>query len=213
LDRSLSALLAVRNVESTLGQTVLEMLDILPELTRRLEIVIVDDASRDATLEVADELAGQYPQLVIARHAHPRGRAEAITTALQRSSGEVILLGDEDCGLALDQVGKMWRALDNCGIVLGRPAPVRVPDWRGRQRTLVAWRERAFSEGRGGLAMGYRRLLAPLASSMIDQRTLRARLARLGTRWHEVEIGPKRPRLAPHRVAVRASLRGSASGE
>ncbi len=204
MDRSLSALLAVRNAESTLGQTVLEMLDILPELTRRLEIVIVDDASRDATLEVADELAGQYPQLIVAHHTHPKGRAEAIATALQRSTGEVLFLADEECALALDQVGAMWRALEACGIVLGRPVPASVPEWLGRHAPLVAWGEHAYSAGRGGMAMGYRRLLAPVAPAMIDQRTLRARLSRLGLSWHDVDIGPRRPRVALHGVAARA---------
>ena len=56
MERSLTALLPVRNAEATLLETVAEWLDVLPELTSRLELVIIDDCSSDATIEIADEL-------------------------------------------------------------------------------------------------------------------------------------------------------------
>ena len=37
-----------------------EILDVLPELTRRFDVVIIDDGSTDATAEVGQELAYYY---------------------------------------------------------------------------------------------------------------------------------------------------------
>jgi len=112
LERSLSVLLPVYNLQSRLSAMVRETLEVLSELTRRFEVVIIDDGSTDATIEVADELATHYPQVRIFRHAVHLGRAAAIRTGLDRSTGEIILLQDADGRLPIDEVHKLWRRLD-----------------------------------------------------------------------------------------------------
>ena len=84
---SLSLVLPVRNAERTLVQRVGRLLDLLPDLTSRFEIVVVDDGSSDHTAEVAGELARQYPQLRLIRHDRPRGPAAATKTGLRSASG------------------------------------------------------------------------------------------------------------------------------
>ena len=69
MEYSLSALLPVRNAEATLAETVSEWLEVLPELTNRFDLVIIDDCSSDATIEVADELVKQYAPII--RSASP----------------------------------------------------------------------------------------------------------------------------------------------
>ena len=82
MEYSLSALLPVHNAQATLAATVHEFLEILPEVTPRFEVVIADDGSTDATIEVADELATCYPQVSAVRHARRLGRVAAIRTEL-----------------------------------------------------------------------------------------------------------------------------------
>jgi len=95
VERSLSVLLPVRNVESTLASTVHKLLEVVPELTRDFELVIVDDGSSDATIEVADELAVQYPQIRVVRHGRPMGPEAAIQSGLRSSRGDAIVLQNE----------------------------------------------------------------------------------------------------------------------
>jgi hypothetical protein len=132
LERSLSVLLPVRNTQSTLYAQVEQILDVLPELTGSFELIIIDDGSTDATIEVADELTRRYPQVVVLRHGTPRGSAAAVQTGFQRSRGEVICVRDERGGLPLDQVPKMWRAMhkaaftqETAGKPLGGPLSTR----------------------------------------------------------------------------------------
>ncbi len=201
MDRSLSVLLPVRNVESTLAQTVQELLDVLPELTRHFELVIVDDGSQDATIEVADELAMRYPQIRVVRHGEPRGRAAAIETALQRSCGEVVFLRDDGCRLAIDEALRLWRALDAHDFALGCPdSGVPEPKWNLRTR---------LSPSAGaGFQMAFRRAVEPIRESLTDQASLRDRLARLGCRWHEVAIrGPRPPRGSGRKALVETRAR------
>ena len=192
VEHSLSALLPVRNAEATLAETVSEWLEVLPELTNRFDLVIIDDCSSDATIEIADELVGQYPQLVVVRHPYPQGRSVAIATGLRRARGEVIFLADDDCDLSLGDVRRLWLGLDEHELVLGRPAAVR-------QRKWLLHKTPGGGEHRG-FQIGYRRAFHSLGAAMTDQLTLLEHLRRNGCQWHEVEVPDRTPRLCPHRT-------------
>ena len=178
MERSLSVLLPVHNAQSHLALLVEEFLEILPELTRDFEVVIVDDGSGDATIEVADELARHYPQVVAVRHASPRGRIATLRTALERSRGEILLVRDDDCDLPLDEAHRLWRATDEHEIVLGQFGLPPEPKWSG-------W---PAPDAKGGMQMLARRAIEPLIASLTDQTTLRAALLEYGHSWHEVEV-------------------------
>ena len=94
LQRSLSILLSVYNAESTLSNTVADVLDTAADLSERFELVIIDDGSVDATSEVVDELIYSYPQIKAVRHGKHLGQEAAIRTGLEHSSGEIVLLHD-----------------------------------------------------------------------------------------------------------------------
>ena len=94
MDRSLTILLPVRNAQTTLSDTVTEVLEVASELTDNLELVIVDDGSTDATSEVAHDLMIHYPQVKTCSHGTHMGDAAAIKTGLQHASGEVVVLRD-----------------------------------------------------------------------------------------------------------------------
>lgn len=125
MERSLTVLLPVHNAQSTLGDTVLEILEVVSDLTERFEVVIIDDGSADATSEVAHELTERYPQVRAVRHGKSLGREAAIRTGVQQSSGEIIFLPDESPSPAVDGIPRLWRAADGQAVVAGR-SPVAV---------------------------------------------------------------------------------------
>ncbi len=180
VERSLSVLLPVCNAQSTLALTLLEILEILPELTRQFELVIIDDGSDDATIEVADEWAARYPQIRVICHAKPLGRAAAIETGLERSTGEIIFLRDENCILAIEEIDKLWQAIGQHELVLARPS---ASSDSGSSR----WKRRHHGH-QGGFQMVHRRAIQQLQRSIVDQTTLMTELTRRGLQWHEVEI-------------------------
>ena len=203
MESSLSALLPVHNAQATLAATVHEFLEILPEVTRDFELVIADDGSTDATIEVADELAVYYPQVSAVRHARRRGRVAAIRTALARSSGEIVLLRDDDCRLPLGEVHRLWRAAAQHEIVLGRLAPPAESKW-------PAWK-RLDAGPSGGLQLLRRRVIGPISAALGHQTTLLATLTDQGYAWHEVEVahpGPYRDARRLSALARRLLRRG-----
>jgi glycosyltransferase involved in cell wall biosynthesis len=192
VERSLSALLPVRNIEATLAAMVWEWLEVLAELAREVEVVVVDDCSCDGTIEIADDLVGRYPQLRVIRHPKPLGRVGALHTAYRRSRGTVVFFADEHCDLSIGELRRLWLPLDRYDVVLGRPIG-SPPHW---DRWGDAWQ--------AGFQMGYRRALEPCLDAMGDQRTLLDELIRHGVRWLDVELPSRRPAVGPHRIASMA---------
>jgi len=160
----------------------MELLEVLPELTPRFELVIIDDGSTDATIEVADDLVAQYPQISVVYHAEPMGRSRAIQSGLARAVGDVIFLRDDDGCLALDEIQKLWREIDEHPLVLGRAKSAR---WPGR---WVGWRRRDVE---GGFRMVDRRAIRDVQASLEDQVRLVTGLSRAMQSWHEVPVAAR----------------------
>lgn len=95
LQPSLSLILPVHNVEKTLCDNVHRVLDVLSELATRFEVLVVDDGSTDHTNEVAHELAREFPQVRVVRHAKRRGCEAVASTAAAKAQGDVLLLQPE----------------------------------------------------------------------------------------------------------------------
>jgi len=63
---------------------------------RSFEIVVVDDASRDATLEVLQRLMADLPALRVLSHARNSGQSRAIRTGVLAARGDVVVTLDGD---------------------------------------------------------------------------------------------------------------------
>jgi glycosyltransferase involved in cell wall biosynthesis len=90
LQRALTILLPVRNVQSTLTDTVVQVLDMAADMSERFQVLIIDDASSDATMEVAHDLRMRYPQIRVLRHKKPLGEEAAMRLVLAQIRGEVV---------------------------------------------------------------------------------------------------------------------------
>jgi glycosyltransferase involved in cell wall biosynthesis len=106
VSRSLSLILPVRNAEQQLAGAVARVLDILPDITRSFEILIIDQGSSDHTLEVAEELAIEYPQIRVGCAMH----SDAVQFGIQQSRGEIVISHD---GTSELNVAELCRLCDS----------------------------------------------------------------------------------------------------
>jgi len=63
---------------------------------RTVEVIFVDDGSRDHTARLLDELATRHPDVRVARHPHNMGLGQATRTGFAHAQGDVIVVTDSD---------------------------------------------------------------------------------------------------------------------
>jgi glycosyltransferase involved in cell wall biosynthesis len=113
--RTVSVLLPVKNAQSTLAPTVHKILDVVSEISEQIELLIIDDGSVDATSEVAMELTRRYPQVQAICQGHSLGKEASIRSALQKSTGQIALIHEEERGTPLDEIANTLKSFSPSG--------------------------------------------------------------------------------------------------
>ena len=135
---TLSIIVPVRDVEATLAHQVHNLLDILPDLTQRFEIILVDDGSRDHTVDIARELNRQYPQLRLIGHQQPLGREAAIKSGLRIATGETVLVQEDEGAISPTNLRRLWSLRHDRGHRGQRSGNHRSKDLPRRTETWTA---------------------------------------------------------------------------
>ena len=93
---SISCVFPAYNEAENLRTLVPEVLAILAELSAQIEIIVVDDGSRDHTAQVMKILCETYPQVISLTLSRNFGKEAALTAGIEAAYGEVIILMDAD---------------------------------------------------------------------------------------------------------------------
>ncbi|MBF0094768.1 MAG: glycosyltransferase family 2 protein [Alphaproteobacteria bacterium] len=101
-----------------------------------LEVVIVDDASRDDSVRAAEAVAAQDPRVRLVRHSVNQGKGAALRTGFVQATGDVILIQDADLEYEPGEYPKLLGP-----IVDGRADVVYGSRFRGGEsvRVLYFW--------------------------------------------------------------------------
>jgi glycosyltransferase involved in cell wall biosynthesis len=91
----LSLIIPCYNEENTLEACVAKVLE-LSSSDLRLQIIVVDDCSKDRSAVIAAQLAARHPEVVFLKHQKNLGKGGAIKTGLARATGDYIGIQDAD---------------------------------------------------------------------------------------------------------------------
>jgi dolichol-phosphate mannosyltransferase len=91
----LSIVIPCYNEERTLEACVASVLAIKDE-TLDLEIIIVDDCSKDASNAVARRIVESTPGIVLLQHTHNQGKGAALRTGIKGATGDFVAIQDAD---------------------------------------------------------------------------------------------------------------------
>ena len=101
------------NEATNLPQVVPQVLQALAALSPSVELIIVNDGSRDATDAVARQLCAAHPGLVYLQLSRNFGKEAALTAGIDAAGGDLVVLMDADGQHPVDLLPEMlarWRA-------------------------------------------------------------------------------------------------------
>ncbi len=92
---TLSIVIPCFNEENTLESCIARVRAIADE-DLHLEIIIIDDCSRDSSLQIANQLAGRYPEIRVLQHRVNQGKGAALRTGFREATGDFVAVQDAD---------------------------------------------------------------------------------------------------------------------
>jgi cellulose synthase/poly-beta-1,6-N-acetylglucosamine synthase-like glycosyltransferase len=92
---NVSVLVPVKNEEKVVGR-LLDSLVRLDYPKENLEVVVVEDESKDRTLEICKSYAEKYPWIKVFHRDASLGKGDALNFAFHQSSGEIVATFDAD---------------------------------------------------------------------------------------------------------------------
>ena len=108
--KKLSLVIPCYNEETTLAGIVEEVLK-LRSSDLGLELVIVDDCSKDLSRAVAEKLAADHPEIKLCFHEKNRGKGAALRTGFLAATGDYVGIQDADMEYDPQDYLKMLRPL------------------------------------------------------------------------------------------------------
>ena len=142
-----SVVLPIRNVQHRIVAEIERVLDALADLSReRSEVIVVDDGSCDSTPELLDDVAAQFPQVRVCRHSKPRGIEAAGQTGLEKATGEIVFIQEDNRPVRLEDMRRLFRMSDDETIVAARAESTPRPLSGAILRRMKAWGTQAAQQ-------------------------------------------------------------------
>lgn len=116
----ISLVIPAYNEAARLGSTLERAVEYLSRRGASYEILVVDDGSRDRTVEVAEGFAERGVRVI--RHERNQGKGAAVRTGVLASQGDEVLLSDADASTPIEELEKLERRLAEAPVVFGSRA-------------------------------------------------------------------------------------------
>lgn len=130
--REVSVFFPAYNEETNIKATVTKAAKILPQITKKWEIIVVDDGSTDKTGEIVEGLIKKNPQVRMITHAPNRGYGAALKSGFYNSQYEWIAYTDADGQFDFAEITKFIETQKetDADLVIGYYLKRQVPFYR-----------------------------------------------------------------------------------
>lgn len=214
---TLSVVIPAYNEEQGIAEIMNRVLSIRPGLSEvgvdALELLVVDDGSRDRTVEIAQSIAQADRDVVVIQHAVNRGYGGALKTGFSHARGEIIGFLDADGTYPPEYFPQLCReALNGSDLVIGSrmagassqmPVTRRVGNvFFAGLLTLLGWQR--ITDSASGMRVFKREVLPvvyPLPDGLNLTPVMSTRAVHEGVKMAEVAI-PYSERLGRSKLSV-----------
>lgn len=108
-----SLIIPVFNSEPCLEDLVTQIVDVMDRHEGAYEIICINDASTDRSLEVLRMLQKLFPQLKVYHFSVNQGQSKALFYGVERASGAYLITMDDDLQNPPQELPKMIKALES----------------------------------------------------------------------------------------------------
>ncbi len=136
----LSIIIPAYNEELRLPATLSSIAAYMRSSKRNIEVIVVDDGSRDKTVAVAEQFRNEIPSLRVVSNGENRGKGHSVRHGMQEARGEIVLFTDADLSAPIEEVEKLLPAMKTNDVAIGS---------RAMDRSQITVHESPFREFAG----------------------------------------------------------------
>lgn len=125
----LSVIVPAYNEVSNIGGAIEDVLRHVAQVVPDVEIIVVDDGSKDGTGAVIERYSAQDTRIVTVSQAN-QGHGPALVNGLDRATGQWLLLLDSDRQVSLSSFAEHWAMTNSYDAILGLRRPRHDPHYR-----------------------------------------------------------------------------------
>lgn len=99
------------NESARIGATLARIASYAVEQRWDVEVLVVNDGSRDNTVEVVSGFIGQHPFIRVLENPGNRGKGYSVRNGMMHAQGEVCLFSDADLSSPIEEAEKLFEAI------------------------------------------------------------------------------------------------------
>lgn len=130
---TLSIIIPAYNEEQRLPDTLRQVYAYLSQQAYAYEVIVVDDGSSDATCQMVEAFFATVDGGIVLRNEHNRGKGFSVRRGVLASVGEFVLFSDADLSTPIQEVEKLFAALQEGGDIAIGSRGLRASDVRRHQ--------------------------------------------------------------------------------
>ena len=115
----ISAVIPIFNEEENLPILVPQVIQVLNQIGKRYEIVLVDDGSKDQSRRILQEMATRHPQMRILIFRENCGLSAALVAGMREARGKIIVTLDSDLQNDPADIPRLLRHLEQYDMATG----------------------------------------------------------------------------------------------
>jgi glycosyltransferase involved in cell wall biosynthesis len=108
----LSVVIPAYNAEKIIGLTLESVHDYLSKQPYDWEILVVNDGSKDKTVEVVENLKAQIPNLRLIDNKENQGKGWVVRQGMMEARGDWRLFMDDDNSTTIDHLDRFWPEIE-----------------------------------------------------------------------------------------------------